>query len=106
MVLCDYCSHRINTLRLAPRFLVLFFFSFFISLLFFSRKKHTLHHFKQMSEPKWKRALKSRLLLKPPVDEDPRLFSSRTKGIILVCLGLCAATPGFSSTIYFPGKFI
>jgi hypothetical protein len=58
-----------------------------------------------MSEPKWKRALKSRLLLKPPVDEDPRLFSSRTKGIILVCLGLCAATPGFSSTIYFPGKF-
>ncbi len=47
---------------------------------------------------------KSRLSLKPPVLTDPRLLSSTTKGLILLGLGLCASTSGFSSTIYFPGK--
>ncbi|KAI9316277.1 major facilitator superfamily domain-containing protein [Dichotomocladium elegans] len=48
-------------------------------------------------------ALKRRFLIKPPVEDDPRLLSTRTKGYILVILCLCAASPGFSSTIYFPG---
>ncbi|KAG2215341.1 hypothetical protein INT46_011711, partial [Mucor plumbeus] len=39
----------------------------------------------------------------PPVTQDPRTFSRKTKGIILMCIGLCASTSGFSSTIYFPG---
>ncbi|ORZ08157.1 major facilitator superfamily domain-containing protein [Absidia repens] len=51
----------------------------------------------------WRRFVRSRLPLKPAVDEDPRLLSNRTKGVILGLLGLCACTPGFSSTIYFPG---
>ncbi|KAI8370789.1 major facilitator superfamily domain-containing protein [Choanephora cucurbitarum] len=51
----------------------------------------------------WKSLLKSRLAIKPPVESDPRQFSSRTKGSILFCLALIASTPGFSSTIYFPG---
>ncbi|CAO3599341.1 unnamed protein product [Absidia cylindrospora] len=51
----------------------------------------------------WKRFVRSRLPLKPAVDQDPRLLSTRTKGVILGLLGLCACTPGFSSTIYFPG---
>ncbi|KAI8078881.1 major facilitator superfamily domain-containing protein [Halteromyces radiatus] len=51
----------------------------------------------------WKHLLKSRLLLKPPVDDDPRLLPGRTKNVILGLLALCACTPGFSSTIYFPG---
>lgn len=55
-------------------------------------------------EPKWKRYLKSRMALRPPVDEDPRLLSDRMKSVILGLLALCACTPGFSSTIYFPGK--
>ncbi|CEG66357.1 hypothetical protein RMATCC62417_02955 [Rhizopus microsporus] len=55
------------------------------------------------NESKIVKILKSRLLIKPPVDSDPRLLSSKTKGIILVALALCACTPGFSSTIYFPG---
>ncbi|RCI05113.1 hypothetical protein CU098_009016 [Rhizopus stolonifer] len=51
----------------------------------------------------WKTILKSRLLIKPPVESDPRLLSNKAKGFVLVCLALCASTPGFSSTIYFPG---
>ncbi|KAI8087316.1 major facilitator superfamily domain-containing protein [Thamnidium elegans] len=54
-------------------------------------------------EPKWKRVLKSRLLLKPPVLSDPRLLKTGTKAIIITSLALCACTSGFSSTIYFPG---
>jgi hypothetical protein len=55
------------------------------------------------SEPKIKKALKSKLLLRPSVDSDPRLLGSRKKGIVLICLALCACTAGLSSTIYFPG---
>ncbi|KAL9557103.1 hypothetical protein MBANPS3_001560 [Mucor bainieri] len=47
--------------------------------------------------------LGSKLSFKPPVTQDPRTFSRTTKGIILMCIGLCASTSGFSSTIYFPG---
>ncbi|KAI7873127.1 major facilitator superfamily domain-containing protein [Mucor mucedo] len=47
--------------------------------------------------------LKSRLLPRPPVLSDPRLLKTGSKAIILICLGLCASTAGFSSTIYFPG---
>ncbi|KAK4518156.1 uncharacterized protein ATC70_001507 [Mucor velutinosus] len=50
-----------------------------------------------------KSILKSKLSFKPPVTQDPRTFSRTTKGIILMCIGLCASTSGFSSTIYFPG---
>ncbi|RCH83713.1 hypothetical protein CU098_007768, partial [Rhizopus stolonifer] len=46
---------------------------------------------------------KALLSLKPPVDSDPRLLSNKTKAVIIFCLGLCASTPGFASTIYFPG---
>lgn len=55
------------------------------------------------SNSKVKAVLKSRLLLKPPVDTDPRLHTTKRRGVILFCLALCACTPGFSSTIYFPG---
>ncbi|KAG0754395.1 hypothetical protein G6F57_013279 [Rhizopus arrhizus] len=55
------------------------------------------------SEPKIKKAIKSKLLLRPSVDSDPRLLGSRKKGIVLICLALCACTAGLSSTIYFPG---
>ncbi|CAO3630987.1 unnamed protein product [Mucor fragilis] len=47
--------------------------------------------------------LKAKLSFKPPVTQDPRTFSRTTKGIVLMCIGLCASTSGFSSTIYFPG---
>ncbi|KAI8136917.1 major facilitator superfamily domain-containing protein [Fennellomyces sp. T-0311] len=50
-----------------------------------------------------KRVLISRLSVRPPVNEDPRLLSSRMKGLILVIMAMCAASSGFSSTIYFPG---
>ncbi|EPB90787.1 hypothetical protein HMPREF1544_02365 [Mucor circinelloides 1006PhL] len=50
-----------------------------------------------------KSLLKSKLSFKPPVTQDPRTFKRTTKGIILMCIGLCASTSGFSSTIYFPG---
>ncbi|KAI9488784.1 major facilitator superfamily domain-containing protein [Zychaea mexicana] len=50
-----------------------------------------------------KHVLISRLSIRPPVDEDPRLLSSRVKAIVLVILAMCAASSGFSSTIYFPG---
>ncbi|KAI9027644.1 major facilitator superfamily domain-containing protein [Phycomyces nitens] len=50
-----------------------------------------------------KHALQSRLSWKPPVEGDPRLLGSKTKGIIIFCLAICASTSGFSSTIYFPG---
>lgn len=57
-----------------------------------------------MAEEKaWKAMLKSRLLPRPPVLSDPRLLKTGSKAIILICLGLCASTSGFSSTIYFPG---
>ncbi|CAO3667687.1 unnamed protein product [Rhizopus stolonifer] len=55
------------------------------------------------SNSKVKTVLKSKILLKPPVDTDPRLHTTRRRGVILFCLALCACTPGFSSTIYFPG---
>lgn len=57
-------------------------------------------------ESKFKKVLKSRLLLNPPVLSDPRLLPTMTKGLILAGLGLCASTSGFSSTIYFPGIYI
>ncbi|KAF7721352.1 hypothetical protein EC973_004833 [Apophysomyces ossiformis] len=50
-----------------------------------------------------KKTILSRLLIRPPVEDDPRSLSSRKKAIILVCLGLVASISGFSSTIYFPG---
>ncbi|CAO3632959.1 unnamed protein product [Cunninghamella echinulata] len=50
-----------------------------------------------------KKGIKSRLLLQSTVEEDPRLLSDRTKNKIIIILALCACTPGFSSTIYFPG---
>ncbi|EPB84171.1 hypothetical protein HMPREF1544_09093 [Mucor circinelloides 1006PhL] len=50
-----------------------------------------------------KSALASKLSIKPAVTQDPRTFGSKTKGVILVCVGLCASTAGFASTIYFPG---
>lgn len=50
--------------------------------------------------PEW------RLLLRPPVDENPRLLGAETKGLILVALALCASSTGFSSTSYFPGNYI
>lgn len=53
-----------------------------------------------------KALLKSKLYFRPPVTQDPRTFSRTTKGIILMCIGLCASTSGFSSTIYFPGIII
>ncbi|KAG2219778.1 hypothetical protein INT45_008869 [Circinella minor] len=45
----------------------------------------------------------SRFTIRPPVENDPRLLSSRTKALIIVILAMCAASSGFSSTIYFPG---
>lgn len=57
-------------------------------------------------EANWKRLLKSRLLFRPPVLSDPRLLKRGSKAIVLICIGLCASTSGFSSTIYFPGKFL
>lgn len=54
----------------------------------------------------WKSTLKSKLSVKPPVNSDPRFLKRTTKGIILLCLALCASTAGFSSTIYFPGKIL
>lgn len=54
-------------------------------------------------ESKTKRFLKSRLLIQPPVDSDPRLLSRGSKALILVIIALAATTAGFSSTIYFPG---
>lgn len=57
-------------------------------------------------EANWKRALKARLLLRPPVLADPRLLKRSSKAIVLLCIGLCASTSGFSSTIYFPGKYL
>ncbi|CAO3626074.1 unnamed protein product [Mucor fragilis] len=55
------------------------------------------------TSPSLKSALLSKLSIKPPVTQDPRTFGSTTKGVILVCIGLCAGTAGFASTIYFPG---
>jgi hypothetical protein len=50
-----------------------------------------------------KSVLISKLSFKPPVTQDPRTFNSKTKSVILICVGLCASTAGFASTIYFPG---
>ncbi|KAI7859172.1 major facilitator superfamily domain-containing protein [Circinella umbellata] len=49
------------------------------------------------------RLIKSRLSIKPLVDEDPRLLRSSLKNITIVIVAMSAAMPGFSSTIYFPG---
>ena len=49
------------------------------------------------------RLIKSRLLVRPSVDEDPRLLRSSIKNITIVIVAMSAAMPGFSSTIYFPG---
>ncbi|KAI9492898.1 major facilitator superfamily domain-containing protein [Zychaea mexicana] len=49
------------------------------------------------------RLLKSRLLIRPPVDDDPRLLRPSLKNITIVIVAMSAAMPGFSSTIYFPG---
>ncbi|KAI8067176.1 major facilitator superfamily domain-containing protein [Gongronella butleri] len=51
----------------------------------------------------WRELLKSRLLLRPVVEDDPRLKSRKAKEMIIFCLAICACMPGFSSTIYFPG---
>ncbi|KAI8641512.1 major facilitator superfamily domain-containing protein [Parasitella parasitica] len=57
-----------------------------------------------MSEKSNMRALlKSKLYFRPPVTQDPRTFGQRAKAIVLICIGLCASTSGFASTIYFPG---
>lgn len=56
-------------------------------------------------KPSMTSKLKSKLSFRPPVTQDPRTFSRTTKGIILMCIGLCASTSGFSSTIYFPGNY-
>lgn len=48
--------------------------------------------------------LQRKLMISPPVEEDPRLLNNRQKAIVLIGIALCAGTPGFSSTIYFPGK--
>ncbi|GAN10838.1 MFS general substrate transporter [Mucor ambiguus] len=47
-----------------------------------------------------KSVLISKLSIKPPVTQDPRAFGTSTKGIILVCIGLCAGTAGFASIPY------
>ena len=49
------------------------------------------------------RLIKSRFLVKPSVNEDPRLLRSSIKNITIVIVAMSAAMPGFSSTIYFPG---
>lgn len=64
------------------------------------------HQQQQQQKSRFRRIVESRLLIRPPIDEDPRLFSTGTKGIILVALALCASSAGFSSTIYFPGMYI
>ena len=56
------------------------------------------------SSPALKQLFKRRFSIRPPVDDDPRLLQSQTKGLIIVILAMCAASSGFSSTIYFPGK--
>lgn len=61
---------------------------------------------KQQEKSRLRCIVESRLLIRPPVDEDPRLLSTRMKSIILVALALCAGSAGFSSTIYFPGTYI
>ncbi|KAG2184231.1 hypothetical protein INT44_009246 [Umbelopsis vinacea] len=53
-------------------------------------------------KPSWKKAIASRLLIHPPIDEDPRLKSSGKKSGILLCLCLGSCLPGLSSTLYFP----
>ena len=55
------------------------------------------------NESRIKHVLISRFTIRPPVENDPRLLSSRTKALIIVILAMCAASSGFSSTIYFPG---
>ncbi|CEP14526.1 hypothetical protein [Parasitella parasitica] len=50
-----------------------------------------------------KTLLKAKLYFRPPVTQDPRTFGRTTKAIVLICIGLCASTSGFASTIYFPG---
>lgn len=48
--------------------------------------------------------LKRRMMIRPPVKSDPRLFSRSKKAVIIVGIALCASAAGFSSTIYFPGN--
>ncbi|KAI9279663.1 major facilitator superfamily domain-containing protein [Sporodiniella umbellata] len=55
------------------------------------------------NELKQGKLLKSKWMIKPPVDSDPRLLSDLRKNVILLSISLCASTSGFSSTIYFPG---
>ncbi|KAI9316276.1 major facilitator superfamily domain-containing protein [Dichotomocladium elegans] len=50
-----------------------------------------------------RRAIQSRLQIRPLVERDPRLLPSHTKAFILLILSLCGGCAGFSSTIYFPG---
>ncbi|KAI9485706.1 MAG: major facilitator superfamily domain-containing protein [Benjaminiella poitrasii] len=56
-----------------------------------------------MTESKWKKAILSKLSIKPSVDSDPRYLSRTMKAVMLASIALCASTSGFSSTIYFPG---
>lgn len=50
----------------------------------------------------FKKMVTSRLLIRPPVESDPRLKPSRQKSLILTCLCLGSCLPGLSSTVYFP----
>ncbi|KAG2177313.1 hypothetical protein INT43_007970 [Umbelopsis isabellina] len=50
----------------------------------------------------FKKMVASRLLIRPPVESDPRLRPSGQKSMILTCLCLGSCLPGLSSTVYFP----
>ncbi|KAI8984509.1 major facilitator superfamily domain-containing protein [Mycotypha africana] len=47
--------------------------------------------------------IRKKFAIRPPVNEDPRLYSPRFKSLIVACVSLVACTGGFTSTIYFPG---
>jgi hypothetical protein len=46
------------------------------------------------------RFVKKKMAFKPDVTEDPHLYSSRKKRLILACLALGASLNGFCSTVY------
>ncbi|KAI9311078.1 major facilitator superfamily domain-containing protein [Dichotomocladium elegans] len=48
-------------------------------------------------------AFRSRILLTPPVETDPRLLSNRQKTLIATIVSVSASSTGIANTIYFPG---
>jgi hypothetical protein len=49
---------------------------------------------------KFKKLVKTRMAFKPEVPDDPRMFSTSNKRIILACLACGSSLNGFCSTVY------